>query len=251
MSPPIVKARIKTHLALLEAHRRLREQNHSLEQRVQSRTREIEQTQDIAIYCMASLAETRDNETGNHIHRTQHYVRLMAEYLQDNPRFRDTITPEYLNLLFKSAPLHDIGKVGVPDSILTKPGPLDDEEWIEMKRHVEYGREALLRSEEAFGSTSFLRLAKEVVCTHHEHWNGGGYPKGLKGDEIPLSGRLMAIADVYDALVNKRVYKPALPHEEAISIIKKGSGQQFDPDIVDALIELQDEFQRIAERFAD
>ena len=251
MSPPIVQARVRNHLALVQAHKALQDQNQVLERRVRERTREIEQTQDIAIYCMASLAETRDNETGNHIRRTQHYVRQLAEHLQDKPRFRDLITPEYIDLLFKSAPLHDIGKVGVPDKILRKPGPLDDEEWVEMKRHVVYGRDALLRAEAALGSTSFLKLAKEVVCAHHERWDGTGYPEGLAGDDIPLSGRLMAIADVYDALVNKRVYKEAFPPGEAISMIKQGSGTQFDPDLVEALIVLQDEFRAIAARFSD
>ncbi len=249
MSPPIVKARIRTILALDQARRALKTQNRLLEQRVQERTREIQQTQDVAIYCLASLAETRDNETGNHIRRTQHYIKLLATYLQNHPRFRQQIDNEFINLLFKSAPLHDIGKVGVPDRILLNPGKLEGEDWEEMKRHAQYGRDAILTAEKELGSTSFLRLAREIAYSHHECWDGTGYPQGLRGDDIPLSGQLMAIADIYDALISRRVYKEPIPHKEAVAIISEGSGRQFDPEIAEAFITLQDEFNHIARQF--
>ena len=251
MSPPIVKSRVRTHLALDRARKKLKVQNRVLEQRVQERTREIQQTQDVAIYCLASLAETRDNETGNHIRRTQHYAKLLANYLQEHPRFRHRIDDEFINLLYKSAPLHDIGKVGVPDRVLLHPGGLEGEDWEEMKRHAQYGRDAILTAEEELGSTSFLRLAREVAYSHHERWDGSGYPEGLQGDDIPLSGQLMAVADVYDALISQRVYKEPMPHEEAVAIIIEGSGTQFDPEIIEAFITLQDEFNNIAIQFAD
>lgn len=250
-SPPIVRARVKTHLALSRALSELEQQNEHLEERIQERTLEITRTQDVAIYCLASLAETRDNETGNHIRRTQCYVRTLAEHLKNQPKFQQTLNDEAINLLYKSAPLHDIGKVGVPDRILLKPGKLSREEWQEMKRHTIYGKEAISRAEQELGSTSFLAYACEIAITHHEKWDGSGYPNGLKGDGIPVSGRLMAIADVYDALISKRVYKPAFSHERAVKIIIEGNGVHFDPDVVDAFLALEQEFVAIAKRFAD
>ncbi|MGD8931422.1 MAG: two-component system response regulator [Chromatiales bacterium] len=251
ISAPVVLSRVKTHLALTKARKLLENQNLILEQRIRERTLEISRTQDVAIFCMASLAETRDSETGNHIHRTQHYVRLLSEYLKDDPGYREYLDDRTIDLLFKSAPLHDIGKVGVPDRILLKPGNLDEAEWQEMKKHTEYGYEALLRAEEEMGSTSFLKIAREVVLYHHERWDGKGYPRGLMGSTIPVSGRLMAIADVYDALISRRVYKLPYSHDEAVSYILSQRGTRFDPVIVDAFEALQDEFQRIARAFPD
>ena len=251
MSAPIVLSRVKTHLSLTKARKLLENQNLILEQRIRERTLEISRTQDVAIFCMASLAETRDSETGNHIHRTQHYVRLLSEYLKDYPDYRGYLDDRTIDLLFKSAPLHDIGKVGVPDRILLKPGNLDEDEWQEMKRHTEYGYEALLRAEEEMGSTSFLKVAREIVLYHHERWDGKGYPRGLKGPAIPVSGRLMAIADVYDALISQRVYKLPYSHAEAVSYIMSQRGTRFDPAVVDAFEALQDEFLRIARAFPD
>jgi putative two-component system response regulator len=251
VSPPIVKARVANHLALRRAQEALKKQNRSLERRVAERTAEISRTQDVAIFSLASLAETRDNETGNHIRRTQSYVRILATYLRENPRFRKVLKAQYIELLYKSAPLHDIGKVGVPDSILLKPGKLDAAEWEEMKRHAAYGKEAIERAESTLGSTSFLNIAKEIAWTHHERWDGSGYPRALKGDQIPISGRLMALADVYDALISKRVYKSAYPHTDVVEIIRGERGRHFDPDVVDAFLALQDEFQAIAARYTD
>jgi len=250
-SPPIVRARVHTHLMLRRALLELEQQNNQLEQKIQERTAEIYRTQDVAIYCIASLAETRDNETGNHIRRTQSYVKSLAKYLRDHPRFKQVLNEETITLMYKSAPLHDIGKVGVPDRILLKPGKLDDNEWELMKQHVSYGQETIVRAEQALGTSSFLHFAREIIYTHHEKWDGTGYPRGLKGDEIPVAGRLMALSDVYDALISKRVYKDAFPHEKAAAIIRQSSGSHFDPDVVDAFFILEDEFKAIAKQFSD
>jgi putative two-component system response regulator len=252
MSPPIVRARVKSHLALHKAQQQLENQNELLEQRVTERTEEIIRTKDVAIFCMATLAETRDNETGKHILRTQNYIKLLAEHLKNHPRFSSYLqAADTIEMLCKTSPLHDIGKVGVPDRILLKPGKLDAVEWIEMKKHAQYGHDALLRAEQELGSTDFLQLAREIAYTHHEHWDGSGYPQGLKADDIPISGRLMAIADVYDALINKRVYKEAFSHEKAVEIVKHSAGTHLDPDIVEAFLQLQDSFQKIAKRYSD
>ncbi len=251
VSPPIVKARVATHLALNKARRQLADHNQLLEEKVRERSEELGRTKDVAIYCMASLAETRDAETGKHIIRTQNYVRLLAQRLRDHPRFTDYLNDEVIDLLYKTAPLHDIGKVGVPDHILLKPGKLTSDEWVEMKRHTNYGYEALMRAEQVWGATDFLQMAQEIAYTHHEWWDGTGYPRGLKGEDIPIAGRLMAVADVYDALINYRVYKGPIPHDEAVETIRQASSSHFDPDIVDQFIAQQDEFNRIAVELSD
>lgn len=252
-SPAIVLARVKAHLELKEARDALSRQNEILEERVQERTAELSITKDITIHALASLAETRDNETGNHIRRTQHYVRALAEYLANQGTFKDELSAENIELLYKSAPLHDVGKVGIPDSILLKPGKLTDDEFVIMKTHAALGAEAIIEAESSHPEleTSFLRYAREIAQNHHEKWDGSGYPKGLSGLDIPLSGRLMAVADVYDALISKRVYKPAFDHEKAKAIIIEGKSTHFDPDIVDAFISLEATFKEIAARYQD
>lgn len=249
-SPVIVKARVKNHLEFQLAKEAVEKQKDILEEMVIERTRELMITQEVTIQCMASLAETRDMDTGEHIRRTQFYVKTLAEGLKDHPEFKCMLTRENIELMYKSAPLHDIGKVGVPDNILLKKGPLTKEEFEEMKKHTVYGRDSLAEAEKMLGTNSFLRFAKEIAYSHHERWDGTGYPEGLKGKEIPLSGRLMAIADVYDALISRRVYKKAFTHEEAIRIITKGDGrvmpEHFDPDVLDVFIEKSDEFMQIA-----
>jgi len=214
-------------------------------------TDEIRRTRDVSILTLASLAETRDNETGAHILRTQRYVRALAMHLKDHEKFSDLLTEENIELLYKSAPLHDIGKVGIPDKILLKPGKLTDEEFEIMKTHPALGADALAVSEGTLGSNSFLRFAREITLTHHEKWDGSGYPAGLAGEGIPISGRLMALADVYDALISKRVYKPAFSHEEAKQVILEGHGSHFDPDVVDAFLAVESEFVDIARDFSD
>jgi putative two-component system response regulator len=253
ISPPILLARVKTQLELKRMQDFLRDQNQFLETEVQKRTAEVMAIQDVTIHAMASLAETRDNETGNHIRRTQHYIKILAEKLRHHPRFAYFLDDEKtLNMLFKSAPLHDIGKVGIPDRILLKPGRFEPEEFEIMKTHTTLGRDAIQHAEEQLGiEMPFLTMAKEIAYGHQEKWDGSGYPQGLAGDDIPISARLMAIADVYDALISRRVYKEGMPHEKAVEIILQGKAQHFDPDMVDAFMELQEDFRSIAATYAD
>jgi len=252
VSPPILLARVKTQLTLKASADFLRDKNAFLDQEVARRTQEIQAIQDVTIQVMAALAETRDNETGNHIRRTQNYVKALAEHLKDHPRFRHFLSDSIIQQLYKSAPLHDIGKVGIPDHILLKPGRLTPEEFEMMKTHTTLGRDAIIQAEKSLGMTvDFLQLAKEIAYSHQEKWDGSGYPEGLSGDEIPISARLMALADVYDALISRRVYKEPMSHEEAVAILQAGRGSHFDPDIVDAFLDIQAEFQAIAQRFVD
>ena len=218
---------------------------------IRERTDELNNTRDVTILTLASLAEARDNETGAHLLRTQRYVKALAQELRTHARFSDELDDETIELLYKSAPLHDIGKVGIPDAILLKPGKLTDDEFEIMKGHAKIGADALDIGEAQLGTSSFLSFARSIALTHHEKWDGSGYPAGLRGDDIPVSGRLMAIADVYDALISKRVYKPAFSHDKAMEIIRKGRGSHFDPDIVDALNTIEDQFIEIADQFSD
>jgi adenylate cyclase len=221
------------------------------EQRVKERTRELVMVQEATIESMSSLTETRDPETGGHIKRTQNYLRLLAEYLKHQPGFSPVLDDETIDLLCKSAPLHDIGKVGVSDRILLKPAKLTDEEFEEMKQHTVYGRDAILAAERKLGNTSFLRFAREIAYTHHERWDGSGYPEGLRGDQIPIAGRLMALADTYDAITSERVYKSPLSHERAVKIIVEEKGSQFDPAVVDAFLHVEEDFRQTALRYCD
>jgi putative two-component system response regulator len=252
ISPPIVLARVRTHLSLKAAADFLRDKAKFLEQEVARRTREVRAIQDVTILALASLAETRDADTGNHIRRTQYYVRALAEQLKTHPRFARFLTDANIELLFKSAPLHDIGKVGIPDRILLKPGHFDAQELQVMKTHAMLGSDAISHAEKSLGTdVDFLSMAKEIALSHQEKWDGSGYPQGLSGDDIPLSARLMAVADVYDALISRRVYKDAMSHQEAVQIIADGKGTHFDPDLVDAFMQISDQFSEIAERFVD
>lgn len=217
---------------------------------LKERTHELIKTQDLTIFSLASLAEIRDPETGAHIMRTQRYIKILAEYLWKNKNI-DELNQNIIDLLFKSAPLHDIGKVGIPDHILLKPGKLDQDEFKIMKKHAEYGWESLCKSEKIIGGNSFLKYAKEISKSHHEKWDGSGYPEGLKEINIPLSARLMALADVYDALISKRVYKPAFSHEKAKNIILDGSEHHFDPMVVDAFCKTEEKFKKVANEYID
>ncbi len=265
-APAAILARVRNHLNLSRATGLLRTRNEDLERLVAERTREIvsqsEQllrqkqevigAQDATITAFCVLAEARDNETGNHIRRTQNYVRALAERLRGHPRFSRELNDETILLLFKSAPLHDIGKVAIPDAILSKPGKLTPAEWVTMRRHCEYGRDAIFVTESGLGaSAGFLRYASEIAYGHHERWDGAGYPQGLAGEAIPLSARLMAVADVYDALISRRVYKPAFPHHQAIAMMAAERGRHFDPDVVDALLDIAESFRDMARRYSD
>ncbi len=200
---------------------------------------------------MAGLAEYRDPETGAHIKRTRNYVRVLAEKLRAESGYAGYFTDETIDLLYKSAPLHDIGKVGVRDDILLKPGPLTDAEFEVMRRHTVYGRDAIQAAAKNLGDNSFLRLAQEIAYTHQERWDGGGYPQGLAGEAIPIPGRLMAIADVYDALISRRVYKAPFTHAQAVAVIRDGRGSHFDPAMVDAFLDVQETFRQIALKFTE
>jgi HD-GYP domain-containing protein (c-di-GMP phosphodiesterase class II) len=220
--------------------------------RVQIRTHnELVETQDVTIFALAYQAELRDRQTGKHLERTAIYVRMLGEELAKLPRYRTYLTPAYLADLVKSAPLHDIEKVGIADSILLKPAKLTPEERAEINKHCEFGARVLQIAEKKLPFQSFLTIAIQLTLFHHEKWDGTGYPHGLSGDAIPLSGRIMALADNYDALRTERPYKKAFPHEETRSIIEGLRGTHFDPALVDAFVRREPEFRRVSEELAD
>lgn len=252
LRPLIVLARVRTQLELKRARDWLRDQNAFLEAEIARRMAENQLVQDISIHALARLAETRDPETGNHLRRTQEYVRILAMALQEHPGFAPFLTDRNIQLLAKSAPLHDIGKVGIPDHILLKPGKLDPDEWKIMQTHARIGREAIEHAEsDAEQRVEFLVLAKEIAHYHHERWDGSGYPEGLAGDAIPIPARLMALADVFDALITRRVYKPPMPSDQARNIIAAESGRHFDPNVVEAFLASFGQFMAVAERYSD
>ncbi len=250
LTPEMLLARIDAHVQLKLARAMLRDQRSLVAHLVAERTREVVHLQDATILAMASLAESREEDTANHIRRTQHYVAALARELRFNDRHAAALTEDNIALLFKAAPLHDIGKVGVPDAVRLKPGKLTADEFEQMKLHTVYGRDAIEGVERTLGgSNQFLRFAKEITCSHQEYWDGSGYPQGLKGEAIPLSARLMAVADVYDALISQRSYRPAFTHETAVELIRQGRGEHFDPDVVDAMLAIEEKFKTIAAQF--
>lgn len=250
IKPRVLLARVRSQLEAKWARDWLKDQNSALEAEVTRRMAENDLTQQVSIRALAHLAETRDPETGNHILRTQSYVQRLAIRLQKNPRFAEFLTQHNIDLLTKSAPLHDIGKVGIPDHILLKPGKLTADEWAVMKTHAKLGSDAIEQAEADVESPlEFLSFAKEIAHWHHEKWDGSGYPDGLVGEAIPISARLMAVADVFDALISERVYKPAMGHDEAREIITNGRGTQFDPDVIDAFLDEYESFISIAEKY--
>jgi len=256
VSPAILFARVATQLTLLDARRQLQAHNENLEKLVQDRTAQLALMQEAIILAMASLAETRDStgvQAGDgHLRRTQRYVRALARHLRGHPRFAAELTDANIDLLYRSAPLHDIGKVGIPERILLKQGQLDREEFEVMKLHAVYGRDTIMLVEKHIGGTNgFLMFAREIAHSHQEKWDGSGYPDHLAGEQIPLSARLMAVADVYDALISRRVYKPAFTHRQALDVMRKGRGTHFDPDVLDAFFEIEDQFAAIAGEFRD
>lgn len=212
---------------------------------------ELAKTKEATIETVASLAEFRDSETGHHIQRTRLFVSELASAMSEDPEFEQILNPEYVDLLTRSAPLHDIGKIGIPDRILLKQGKLTEDEYEFMKLHTVFGRDVLLRSEKQLGSNGFLQLAAEVAYTHQERWNGSGYPQGLKGESIPLSGRIMAVADVYDAMRSQRPYKQPFSHDETIDYMRDNAGVLFDPKIIEKLLGLEQRFKAIHLKLAD
>lgn len=264
IKPAIVLARVRAHLELKHARDRLANQNEWLEREVARRMSENLLVQDLSMRALASLAEARDTDTGHHILRTQAYVDTLAHHLQHHERFADALAEGRLERLVKAAPLHDLGKVGIPDAILLKPGRLTPDEFEIMKTHAAIGAAAIGKAmhdvlaaaddttaAQAHGAFAFLRVAQEIAATHHEKWDGSGYPAGLAGDAIPAAGRLMALADVFDALTCTRVYKKPMPIDQATQLITDGRGTHFDPDVVDAFLACHDQFVRIATQFQD
>ena len=206
---------------------------------------------EMMIFSLAKLAESRDDDTGEHLERVREISKLIAAELAKNPKFTHVIDGQFIQLIYLTSPLHDIGKVGIPDSILRKPGKLTSEEFEAMKEHTRIGGETLKASAQAYSEASFLWMAYEIAINHHERWDGKGYPNKLQGEQIPLSARIVSVADVYDALRSKRVYKPAFDHKKSMAIILEGKGTQFDPDVVDAFVELDDRIQEIADSGGD
>ena len=252
ISPPIVAARVRTHLEIKSWHDFLQDQNVWLQKQVEKRLSDINHLQDASIYVMVSLAEFRDETTGNHIRRTQEYVRLLALQLAKLPHHMALLTPGYVELMSKSAPLHDVGKIAIPDHILLKPGKHTPEEFAIMKTHAQRGYDMLKRAGDHMGEHGeFLTLAMEIAGSHHEKWDGSGYPNALVGAAIPLSARLMAVADVFDALLARRPYKEPMSVEQATVIILEGRGKHFDPEVVDAFVAIQDELRQISARWTD
>ncbi|MEN6496641.1 MAG: HD domain-containing phosphohydrolase [Thermoguttaceae bacterium] len=209
------------------------------------------ETREMTIFALAKLTESRDPETGYHLERVQNYSRVLAQQLAAVAEFGQLVDPEFVRLIYLTSPLHDIGKVGIPDRVLLKPDRLSDEEFAIMKTHAQLGARTLEQALNRYPGARFLEIARDIAATHHERYDGKGYPAGLTGEAIPLAGRIVAVADVYDALTSKRIYKAAMEHSVATSIIVKESGRQFDPAVVQAFLAAEDQFLQIRARFAD
>lgn len=244
-----LKKRIDVHVNIRNIQKNIESNNQMLEEMVRERTQELIFTRDVTIHALIGLLEVRDIESSNHTKRTQSMVKIISECLSTKPEYKDILTKDYIMELYKTAPLHDIGKVGIPDKILLKPGKLDSEEFEIMKKHTTFGIEALSYDLKNEKYTSFIKTAIEIAGTHHERFDGTGYPNRLKGKDIPISGRIMAIADVYDAITSRRIYKPAFEHAYAVEQINNESGKQFDPEIVEAFMEIQDRILEISNKF--
>jgi putative two-component system response regulator len=209
------------------------------------------ESRDMVVFAMAQLAESRDRETGKHLERVRRYAQLLTRRLMSVPKFATRIDDRFAQLIYETSPLHDIGKVGIPDSILLKPGKLTNEEFAVMRSHTTLGAATLDAALEKFPDAEFLRFARDIVACHHERFDGTGYPHGLAGDEIPLCARIVTVADVYDACTSNRVYRTAMSHEETVRIIADGAGSHFDPAIVSAFMNLADDFYRVCRELAD
>ncbi|QEY31213.1 response regulator [Synechococcus sp. RSCCF101] len=255
ISAPILRARVNAQIELKRAREELEDYSHQLELDVAKRTNEIRLLQDTLVVAMGHLAELRDNETGLHIQRTRYFVQAIGRQLMRQSGFRERISDALVDMMFSTAGLHDIGKVGIPDAVLQKPGPLTDAEFEIMKRHTALGLEAIEVAERTLNADAslmpVLTVAKQIIYSHHERWNGLGYPQGLAGEDIPLPARIMAVADIYDALTNERVYKEAIPHQEALGMIAELAGNHLQAEIVDAFLSIAPAVKQIAERFRE
>ncbi len=244
VNPAIVRARVRNHLEL-KRHR-----NH-LEELVAQRTFQLKKAQESVIEAMGMVAEHRDPETGSHISRTKAYVNLLGTELSKLPQYAKILTPHIIELVTNAAPLHDLGKIAISDSILLKEGPLTSEEFEVIKTHPLIGEETIRMAELKFKDNDTLMIARDIAGAHHEKWNGKGYPRGLSGTDIPLWGRIMAVADVYDAIISRRSYKSPKSHKEAVSYIVDHKGTQFDPDLIDAFLNVEEEILEIALKYAE
>ncbi len=252
ISPPILLARIRHHLKIKQYNDLLQGRNHYLEEEVSRRVTQLHRMQAATIHVITTLAEFRDEETGNHIRRTQEYMRLIVDEMSRFTEHADTLTADRRVQIVNSAPLHDVGKVAIPDTILLKPGRLNAEEFEIMKTHSIRGDEILSRAMKNLGDTGgFLETARQIARSHHERWDGSGYPDGLVAAAIPLPARMMAVADVYDAVRSERPYKRGMNHDEALAIVRQGRGSHFDPQIADVFVSFDQQVQEISEQWAD
>jgi len=252
-NPATLLARVATQMQLKAWSDELRDRNDWLRRELETRLAQLDRLRDATMFVMVSFAEFRDEDTGNHVKRTQEYVRTLGRWLARNGRESVRLSAQQIDEMARSAPLHDIGKVAIPDNILLKPGPLTAEEFEVMKRHTVLGWDMLRRAADRMDGDgqSMLRYGLEIARHHHEKWNGRGYPDGLAGDAIPLSARLMAAADVYDALISRRPYKDPMSHEQAVGFVEQGAGAHFDPEVAQALVSTQDELREIARKWQD
>lgn len=235
----------QTMLSRVKMHLEFSEYKNDLENKVHEKTEMIEHLQDVMMLSLAELVECRDENTGGHVKRTAEYVKILTEEIVEEGLYSDILTPEYIRDIVRSAPLHDIGKIGINDATLLKAGSLDDEEFEYMKNHAELGGQTLQKMINETNGESFLYIAKDMAHYHHERWDGSGYPCGLKGEEIPISARIMSVADVYDALTTKRPYKEAFEHDVAVKIIIDGKGKIFDPNIINIFEQIHYKFQLV------
>jgi len=238
--------RIDLHIVFEQQRKELLKHNLSLENEVDKKTRTVLELQNAILKAVAELVERRDNVTGGHIERTQYYLKLLVDYLLNHDVYTEELSSWDIDLLIMSSQLHDVGKISIKDEILMKPGKLTVEEFEEMKKHSIYGEEIIRKIEKSTTENDFLLFAEIMAGSHHEKWDGNGYPRGLKGEDIPLQGRLMAVADVYDALTDERPYKEAFSHEKSVEIIKSEKGTHFDPEIVDAFLRCEKEFEKVS-----
>ena len=243
INPPVLMARIKAHLSLAETRKELKKHKENLEQMVQKKVKQLSNSKLAMIFSLAKLAESRDNETGEHLLRTQDYCKMLANKLKKTDKYQKKINSTFCENIYNASPLHDIGKVGISDSILLKPGKLTKNEFEIVKKHTIIGFDTLNEVQKKYSEGIFINMGIEIVRSHHEKWDGSGYPDGLKGVNIPLSARIMALADVYDALRSKRPYKDAFSHQKSRDIIIDDKGKHFDPVIVDAFLDLEKEFK--------
>ena len=258
IDPVLLDARIRSSVKskalqdqVIKYQRRLEVDNQALEERVRERTAQLERTQQVTMFSMARLAESRDPETGEHLERMRRYVREIAIEMGSWPKYDGIIDSGFVEILYYSSPLHDIGKVGIPDQILLKPGKLTVEEFDIMKTHTLVGGDTLKAADEEAGGNSFLMMGRDIAYFHHEKWDGNGYPYGMSGEEIPLPARIVALGDAYDALTSKRPYKEPFTHEKSRDIILEAAGSHFDPDVIEAFKARDSRFIKIRDKYKD